>query len=98
METENVNPVQAGLLGAKIRGGTCDGHLSDVFSDGIMFVNNPAFVTGKRHYVDGAALIFKPIDREGRRRFWRSAANIEEEERCYWYARLFGYSKNEYKG
>lgn len=62
VETENVNPVQAGLLGAEIRCGTCGGHLGDVFSDGKLFVNTPAFTSGKRYCVDGAALIFKPSD------------------------------------
>jgi len=62
VETENVNPVQAGLLGAETRCGTCGGHLGDVFSDGILYVNTPAFVSGKRYCIDGAALIFKPAD------------------------------------
>ncbi len=62
VEVENVNPVQAGLLGAEIRCGTCGGHLGDVFNDGMLFVNTPAFASGKRFCVDGAALIFKPAD------------------------------------
>jgi len=64
VETENVNPVQAGLLGAEVRCGTCGGHLGDVFSDGMLFVNTPAFASGKRYCVDGAALIFKPSNGE----------------------------------
>lgn len=62
VETENVNAVQMGLLGAEIRCGTCGGHLGDVFLDGKLFVNTPAFESGKRYCVDGAALIFKPED------------------------------------
>jgi peptide-methionine (R)-S-oxide reductase len=62
VETENVNPVQAGLLGAEIRCGTCGGHLGDVFNDGMLYVSTPAFTSGKRYCVDGAALIFKPDD------------------------------------
>jgi len=60
VEVEDVNPVQANLLGAEIRCGTCGGHLGDVFNDGFIYVNTPAFVTGKRFCVDGAALIFRP--------------------------------------
>jgi len=62
VETENVNPVQASLLGAEVRCGTCGGHLGDVFGDGILYVNTPAFASGKRYCVDGAALNFKPSD------------------------------------
>lgn len=62
VETEDVNPVQASLLGAEIRCATCGGHLGDVFNDGKLFVNTPAFASGKRYCVDGGALIFKPAD------------------------------------
>mmetsp|Transcript_17386 Transcript_17386/g.21253 ORF Transcript_17386/g.21253 Transcript_17386/m.21253 type:complete len:273 (-) Transcript_17386:181-999(-) len=62
VEIANVNPVQANLIGAEIRCGTCGGHLGDVFSDGYLFVNTPAFATGKRFCVDGSALIFQPDD------------------------------------
>jgi peptide-methionine (R)-S-oxide reductase len=62
VEVEAVNPVQANLLGAEIRCGTCGGHLGDVFNDGFVYVGTPAFVTGKRFCVDGGALIFKPSD------------------------------------
>lgn len=62
VEVEDVNPVQANLLGAEIRCGTCGGHLGDLFNDGFIYVNTPAFTTGKRYCVDGAALIFKPKD------------------------------------
>ena len=57
-----MNPAQAGLLGAETRCGTCRGHLGDVFSDGMLFVNTPAFVSGKRYYIDGVAVILKPAD------------------------------------
>lgn len=60
VEVENVNAVQASLLGAEIRCGTCGGHLGDVFSDGMLYVNTPAFTSGKRYCVDGYALVFKP--------------------------------------
>ena len=62
VEVEDVNPVQANLLGAEIRCATCGGHLGDVFNDGYLFVGTPAFVSGKRYCVDGAALIFEPKD------------------------------------
>jgi peptide-methionine (R)-S-oxide reductase len=61
-EVEDVNPVQMGLLGAELRCGTCGGHLGDVFLDGKVFVNTPAFLSGKRHCIDGGALVFKPAD------------------------------------
>ena len=62
VEVEDVNPVQANLLGAEIRCQTCGGHLGDVFNDGFVYVGTPAFTSGKRFCVDGAALIFKPKD------------------------------------
>lgn len=62
VETEDVNIIQANLLGAEIRCAACGGHLGDVFNDGMIFVNTPAFTTGKRYCVDGSALIFKPSD------------------------------------
>lgn len=64
VEVENVSAVQANLLGAEIRCATCGGHLGDVFSDGFIYVNTPAFISGKRYCVDGAALIFKPENGE----------------------------------
>lgn len=36
------------------------GHLGDVFNDGWIFPGTPAFISGKRLCVDGAALVFRP--------------------------------------
>lgn len=55
-----MNPVQMSLGGAEIRCATCGGHLGDVFSDGKLYVGSPAFKTGQRFCVDGAALVFAP--------------------------------------
>lgn len=60
VEVEDVNAVQANLAGAELRCKTCGGHLGDVFSDGFLFVGTPAFTSGKRYCIDGAALIFHP--------------------------------------
>jgi peptide-methionine (R)-S-oxide reductase len=62
VEVEDVNPVQMSLAGAELRCHTCGGHLGDVFLDGKLFVGTPAFKSGKRFCIDGAALIFKPDD------------------------------------
>ena len=50
-----------------IRCQTCGGHLGDVFADGYLFPGTPAFATGKRYCIDGAALAFVPKEqkREG---------------------------------
>ncbi|CAB9526525.1 Peptide methionine sulfoxide reductase MsrB [Seminavis robusta] len=60
VEVEAVNAVTANLVGAELRCKTCGGHLGDVFSDGFLFVGTPAFVSGKRYCIDGAALNFTP--------------------------------------
>mmetsp|Transcript_33517 Transcript_33517/g.49629 ORF Transcript_33517/g.49629 Transcript_33517/m.49629 type:complete len:302 (-) Transcript_33517:199-1104(-) len=60
VEVEAVNPVQASLVGAELRCKTCGGHLGDVFQDGYLFVGTPAFTSGKRFCIDGAALVFEP--------------------------------------
>ena len=44
---------------------TCGGHLGDVFGDGFLFPGTPAFVTGKRYCIDGAALVFVPTAQKG---------------------------------
>jgi peptide methionine sulfoxide reductase MsrB len=60
VEVEQVNPVTANLVGAELRCAICGGHLGDVFADGFLFVGTPAFSSGKRYCIDGAALIFQP--------------------------------------
>ena len=62
VEIEDVSLAKAGLFGAELRCATCGGHLGDVFLDGKIFVNTPAFVSGKRFCIDGAALVFEPKD------------------------------------
>lgn len=59
VEVEAVNPLAANLVGAELRCSRCGGHLGDVFNDGYLFVGTPAFTSGKRYCIDGAALIWK---------------------------------------
>ena len=40
----------------------CGGHLGGRFLDGTLFPGTPAFATGKRYCIDGAALVFYPED------------------------------------
>ena len=60
-----VSKIQYQLGGAEVRCQTCGGHLGDVFADGFLFPGTPAFVTGKRYCIDGAALVFLPKDLRG---------------------------------
>mmetsp|Transcript_8572 Transcript_8572/g.17901 ORF Transcript_8572/g.17901 Transcript_8572/m.17901 type:complete len:317 (+) Transcript_8572:126-1076(+) len=60
VEVEKVNPIVATLDGREVRCGTCGGHLGDLFNDGWIFAGTPAFDSGKRYCIDGAALVFKP--------------------------------------
>jgi len=60
VETEDVNAMTAKLVGAELRCITCGGHLGDVFADGFLFPGTPAFTSGERYCIDGAALVFQP--------------------------------------
>lgn len=60
VEVEGVNAVAANLVGSEVRCKTCGGHLGDVFNDGFLFVGTPAFASGKRYCIDGAAMVFHP--------------------------------------
>jgi len=60
VEEEQMNPISATLGGKEVRCGTCGGHLGDLFNDGWVYVGTPAFETGSRYCIDGAALVFKP--------------------------------------
>ena len=64
VEVEDVDLVTANLVGAELRCRTCGGHLGDVFRDGKLFVGTPAFETGQRFCIDGAALVFEPENGE----------------------------------
>ena len=65
VEIEDVSPLQLGFVGAELRCKTCGGHLGDVFLDGFLFVNTPAFISGRRFCIDGSALVFNPSDGSG---------------------------------
>jgi peptide-methionine (R)-S-oxide reductase len=62
VEIENVGAAQANFVGAELRCRTCGGHLGDIFNDGFLFVGTPAFTSGKRFCIDGAALVFRSED------------------------------------
>lgn len=65
VEMEAISQIQFQLAGAEVRCQNCGGHLGDVFSDGFLFPGTPAFVTGKRYCIDGAALVFFPKEQKG---------------------------------
>ena len=50
------------VAGTEVRCARCGGHLGDVFNDGFLFPGTPAFASGKRYCIDGAALTFSPAD------------------------------------
>jgi len=57
-----MNILQATLSGREARCGICGGHLGDMFNDGWIYTGSSAAVTGKRYFIDGAALVFQSQD------------------------------------
>jgi len=64
VEMEEMSKIQFQLAGAEVRCQSCGGHLGDVFADGFLFPGTPAFVSGKRYCIDGAALVFAPKEQK----------------------------------
>jgi peptide-methionine (R)-S-oxide reductase len=62
VEVEDVGWGLKALDGAEVRCRTCGGHLGDVFEDGWRYGSK----TGKRYCINGAALIFLPVDGGGK--------------------------------
>lgn len=58
IETEEMDWLHS-LDGAEVRCRTCGGHLGDVFGDGWRFAGSK---TGKRYCINGASLLFRPMD------------------------------------
>ena len=82
VEVQDVNALQKAALGAECRCAKCGGHLGDVFLDGFLFPNTPAFATGKRYCMDGTSLSFEPAGAPGTRvsgesKQARSPADVE---------------------
>jgi peptide-methionine (R)-S-oxide reductase len=62
VERTDAGMLTAALVGAELRCKTCGGHLGDVFKDGFLFIGTEAAITGERYCIDGAALVFYPLD------------------------------------
>jgi len=59
---ETITTFTSAVLGSELRCASCGGHLGDVFKDGKAFPGTPAFESGYRYCIDGAALTFMPSD------------------------------------
>ena len=81
LRVETLTSFTSFALGSELRCADCGGHLGDVFNDGKAFRGTPAFESGLRYCIDGAALVFQPAgggapvsgDGLSRRRYERPA-------------------------